>query len=226
MGTISEEVKTLAASKRNEIGSFTYSSHGIITFDFSGWAVTTEILLRLKNDEISNEQAIAELKALDPVKIKADADNRHKARQDEEAKLRTRTEKGNSLIEFTDTYVVLDFETTGLDPLYDRIIEVGALRVENGRIVNQFNTLVNPGFEISAFITDLTGITNEMLSTAPMLVDVLPSLIDFIGSTVILGHNVNFDINFLYTACEQLLKQPFTNDFIDTMRLSRRIFKQ
>ncbi|MCY1714043.1 exonuclease domain-containing protein [Caproiciproducens galactitolivorans] len=133
--------------------------------------------------------------------------------------------KGKSLLKELDDYVVLDLETTGLDPDYDDIIEMAAIKVENKNIVDQFQSLVNPGYEIDDFITDLTGITNEMLKDAPGVKNVLPQFLSFIGDSVIVAHNANFDINFLYDACGCLKPSMyFKNDFVDTMRLSRRLF--
>lgn len=137
-----------------------------------------------------------------------------------------REEKGSNLIESLDSYTVIDLETTGLDPTYDSIIEVSAMRVESGRESDYFQSLVNPGCKIDEFITALTGITGEMLSVAPTIESVLPNYLDFLGSSVIVGHNANFDINFLYDNALRILKKPFDNDFIDTMRISRRLFKE
>ncbi|MDP4152092.1 MAG: exonuclease domain-containing protein [Bacillota bacterium] len=141
-------------------------------------------------------------------------------------KTESRSKKGISLLEVCENYVVLDLETTGLDPSYDDIIEVAALRIENNEIVGQYQSLVNPGYKISEFISNLTGITNEMLSKAPHIQDVLKQFIDFIGDSIVVGHNANFDINFLYDNCSRNFDMLFKNNFIDTMRLSRRLFKK
>ena len=133
-----------------------------------------------------------------------------------------RVEKGKSLISFPDNFVVLDLETTGLDSLFDEIIEIAMLKVKNGKVVDSFESLIKPSSQIDSFIEDLTGITNEMLSNAPSLTDVLPKAKDFIGKNIILGHNVNFDINFLYDAFEDILDEPLRNDFVDTLRLARK----
>jgi DNA polymerase-3 subunit epsilon len=133
--------------------------------------------------------------------------------------------KGKSLLKLFDNFVVLDFETTGLDPIYDEIIEVGAIRVSNGIIDSEFSTLVKPDGKISSFVTDLTGITNKMVTDAPKIQDVLPSLLKFIGDSVVLGHNVHFDINFLYDNCKEHLGISFTNDMLCTMRIARNAFK-
>lgn len=144
----------------------------------------------------------------------------------EHKKTSNRPYKGRSLIKKLDTYVVLDLETTGLDPSWDNIIELAAIKFTNGYEEARFQSLVNPGGEIDSFITDLTGITNEMLMTAPSIQEILPEFIDFIGDRTVLGHNVNFDINFIYDNSMNVLGKPFRNDFVDTMRLSRRIFRE
>lgn len=136
-----------------------------------------------------------------------------------------RTYKGNSLIDFTDSYVVIDIETTGLDPEKDSIIEIAAIKVVDSKIVDSFSSLINPGFIIPEFIIRLTKITNEQLSSAPSLSDVLHRLNIFLGDYVLVGHNINFDINFLYDGFEKILNHPLSNDFIDTLRLSKRYVK-
>ncbi|MCH5279708.1 MAG: 3'-5' exonuclease [Christensenellaceae bacterium] len=140
------------------------------------------------------------------------------------AMTRTKREsKGKSLVGFPPDYTVLDLETTGLEPQTNCIIEVAALRIRNNEIVDSFSTLVKPNCKVSKTITKLTGITNNMVSAAPPPEDVLPSVREFIGDDVIVGHNVNFDINFLYDWFEIILNEPFTNDFVDTLRLSRKV---
>ena len=75
--------------------------------------------------------------------------------------------KGKSLIEIPNKYIAFDIETTGLDPAYGEIIEIGAIKIENGKEIETFNTLIKPEYEIDEFITELTGITNEMLKNVP-----------------------------------------------------------
>lgn len=133
--------------------------------------------------------------------------------------------KGLSKIKLTDNYVVLDIETTGLDSDFDEIIEIGALKVVGGKIVDIFNELVKPNACISDFISNLTGITNEMLVDARQIDEVLPRFIQFAKNMVIVGHNINFDINFIYDNTIKVLDIPFSNDYIDTLRLSRKVFK-
>ena len=131
--------------------------------------------------------------------------------------------KGKSLIEIPNKYIAFDIETTGLDPMYDEIIEIGAIKIEDGKEIETFSTLIKPEYEIDEFITELTGITNKMVIDAPKIDEVLPKFMDFIKNSVILGHNVNFDINFIYDNLITEDMKPITNDFVDTLRLSRRL---
>ena len=139
----------------------------------------------------------------------------------------TRINKGHNLLECHRDYIVIDIETTGLDPKFDSIIEISALKVVAGKITNEFSSLIKPDnfLELDEYITDLTGITNEMLENAPSLDEILPLFRNFIGNAILVGHNVNFDINFLYDLFILYFDTPLTNDFIDTMRLSRLVFK-
>ena len=139
---------------------------------------------------------------------------------------RTRDVKGKSLLSFPDSYTVIDIETTGLDPRFDEIIELAAIHYENDVETSRFQTLVKPENEISDFITELTGITNEMLATAPSICSILPNFRNFVGDSIVIGHNVNFDINFIYDFSEYNSLSPFSNDFVDTMRISRRLYKE
>ncbi|MDF2686072.1 MAG: hypothetical protein K0S55_1253 [Clostridia bacterium] len=141
---------------------------------------------------------------------------------DESGKLQ-RACKGKSLIKFPDTYVVVDLETTGLNPQYDEIIEIAAIKVINNEIADSFQSLIKPTRKISNFITELTGITNGMLKDAPVLSSVLPAFKDFIQDLIIVGHNVNFDINFLYDNYIDLYNEPLENNFVDLLRISRKL---
>lgn len=142
-----------------------------------------------------------------------------------EKKVFKKREKGQSLVEFADDYVVIDIETTGLDAVYDDIIELSAVRFINNIETDRFSSLVNLDWEIPSYITEITGITNEMLETAPNLKDVLPKYLDFLGDSILVGHNVNFDINFIYDKAEEL-GIKFKNDYIDTLRFARKLLKE
>lgn len=133
--------------------------------------------------------------------------------------------KGHNMLDFPESYVVVDVETTGLDPSRDKLIEVAALKVQDSKVVDSFSSLINPGVPVSDFIAELTGITNEQLENAPLAGDVLNELSAFIGYDVLVGHNVNFDINFLYDNFMRYLNKPLSNNFVDTLRLSKKYFK-
>lgn len=96
-----------------------------------------------------------------------------------------------------DPIVALDLETTGLDPDQDSIIEIGAVLFTNRRIEGEFSTLINPGKRIPPFVTQLTGINDQMVIRAPAIHEVLPDLKNFVGDAPILGHNIRFDMSFL-----------------------------
>ena len=138
-----------------------------------------------------------------------------------------REHKGKSIIDFPSDFCVVDLETTGLSTEYDRVIEVGALKYSNGVMVDKFNSLVNCGdFPISSFITELTGITEDVLANAPYPEEVIASFDKFLGDSIIVGYNVNFDINFLYDDYLRYLNKPLTNDFIDLLRIARKLYPE
>lgn len=131
--------------------------------------------------------------------------------------------KGRRATEIPDEFVAIDIETTGLNPNWDEIIEVSAVRYQHGYEVEAYETLVKPTRPISAFITLYNGITNGMVANAPTVDEIMAPLRAFIGDSILLGHNVHFDINFLYDAIEHAGAPHLSNDFIDTMGLLRRI---
>ena len=137
-----------------------------------------------------------------------------------------RTLKGKSTIDLLSDYIVFDIETTGLDSSYDEVIEIGAIKVKNNKIVSKFNSLVKPKNEIDEYITELTGITNEMVKDAPTIEKILPDFMNYIGNDILIGHNVNFDINFIYDNLYRNKFDVLTNDFIDTMRISRKLLPE
>ena len=94
--------------------------------------------------------------------------------------------------------VALDIETTGLDNKNDSIIEIGAVKFDGNRVIGEFSQLVNPRKPINQFITNLTGISNSMVMSAPFIIDVLPEVKDFIGDSIILGQNIGFDLSFFH----------------------------
>ena len=126
-------------------------------------------------------------------------------------------EKGQSL---NDTYVVFDLETTGFSPIKDKIIEIGAVKVENGVITDKFSTFVNPKVPIPFEITNLTGITDDMVMEAPDIETILPQFLEFVGDAVLVAHNASFDVSFIEQNCRY---QDITPDFtsVDTVAMAR-----
>lgn len=118
-------------------------------------------------------------------------------------------------------YVVIDFETTGLDPKRDYITEIAAVIVEESQIIDSFDQLVKPREPIPDKVEQLTGITNEMVSSAPSINITLPKFMTFIGKDLLVGHNIDFDSKFLSAACQRF-KIPYHNKVSDTLELSRR----
>jgi DNA polymerase-3 subunit epsilon len=137
---------------------------------------------------------------------------------------RTFDDLGTPLHELT--FCVLDLETTGGSPATCEITEVGAVKYEAGELIGTFDTLVNPGAPIPPTITILTGITQAMVVDAPRVEEVLPSLLEFIGTAVIVGHNVRFDMSFLNAAAERLGYGKLPNPTSDTLGLARRLVRQ
>lgn len=123
----------------------------------------------------------------------------------------------------TVTFCVIDLETTGGSPDDCGITEVGAAKVQGGEIVGTFHTLVDPGCPVPAFIRLLTGITDETLVDAPEISAVLPSLLSFVGDSVIVAHNARFDVGFLNAALRRHAYPSLTNTVVDTAILARKI---
>ena len=119
-------------------------------------------------------------------------------------------------------YVCVDIETTGVRPKWDRIIEIGAVKVRDGRKVETFSKLIYPGIPIPERITDLTGITNEMIKGQDKIQQVLPEFIEFAGDDLLLGHNIRFDYSFLkQNAINE--KLTFEKSGMDTLKIARKL---
>ncbi|MFN7252240.1 MAG: ATP-dependent DNA helicase DinG [Anaerobacillus sp.] len=119
-------------------------------------------------------------------------------------------------------YVVVDLETTGNNPRKgDRIIQIGVVVVEEGEIVNRFSSFINPEIEIPAFIQQFTGISNEMVSDAPLFSSVAPTLMEFLNGAYFVAHNVPFDLSFLQYELELSGYNTFLGPIIDTVELAR-----
>ena len=123
-------------------------------------------------------------------------------------------------------YVVLDFETTGFRAGADRIIQIGAIKYINHQQISQLNSLINPQRHISVQISQLTGITNEMVGLAPTIEQKIDELLEFIGELPIIAHNAPFDMGFLYALdnLEDVTIPEFT--VIDTVKLARKFITE
>jgi len=121
-----------------------------------------------------------------------------------------------------ETYVVFDLETTGLyADKGDSIIEIGAVKMKNGKIIDTYDTFVNPNVKLSSEIISITGITDEMLVDAPNEEDAVKSFIDWVGKYPMVAHNAKFDISFINSAYRKYNLGVLNNTLIDTLGLSR-----
>ncbi len=124
-----------------------------------------------------------------------------------------------------DTYVVFDLETTGFSPVNNRIIEIGAVKVEQGKITETFSTFVNPQVPIPFRIEELTGINDRMVMDAPVIEEILPKFLEFIGDAVLVAHNAAFDVSFIEENCRRLgQEREFV--YLDTVALARVLLPQ
>jgi DNA polymerase-3 subunit epsilon len=121
-----------------------------------------------------------------------------------------------------DELIILDFETTGLSPNFARIIEVGAVLVKGNKVIDQITQLLHPGSSIPFFISELTGITNQMLKGKPTPESFMPTLHSFIGKRPILAHNALFDQKFLISEMHRIGIE-ICNPFLCTLKLARRL---
>lgn len=119
-------------------------------------------------------------------------------------------------------FIVFDLETTGLSEIKNEIIEIGAIRFEANKPVEKFHTFIKPKKKITARITSINGITNEMVENCPAIEEVLPKFIDFIGENVLIAHNSDFDMKFILNQTYNQGYKKIKNKVIDTLKLSRQ----
>lgn len=130
--------------------------------------------------------------------------------------------KGDADTGFDGTFICFDIETTGLSAARDKITEIGAVKVENGIITDKFSTFVNPEMPIPQKITQLTGITDEMVKDAPSQSEAVSAFLKFAGDNVLVAHNAPFDTSFIAKACEDMGRE-YNYTSIDTVAISRAI---
>lgn len=125
-------------------------------------------------------------------------------------------------VEFT----VFDLETTGLSPKKNEIIEIGAVKVKDGEIIDRFNTFVKPSSPIPNKITELTGIDDGMVTDAPLIEEALEDFIEFFSDSILVAHNADFDYSFLNSSMNRTDKEPLDNSVLDTLALSRALLPE
>ena len=121
------------------------------------------------------------------------------------------------------TFTAFDFETTGLDPNNDKIIEIAAIRFRHGEIVDRFVSLVNPEIDIPHLITEITGISNAMVFKSPKEAEIVDSFLNFLGDSPLVAHNIHFDEKFLTNLCLRHKKEENNFRKYDTLQLSRSL---
>ena len=122
--------------------------------------------------------------------------------------------------DLSQTFVVFDLETTGFSNKNDKITEIGAVKVKNFEIVDRFNELINPEKDISYKVQELTGITNDLIKDKPTIEEILPRFMEFVGDSVLVAHNAEFDIGFINQKCKEM-NIEFKNKSVDTLMLAR-----
>ena len=124
------------------------------------------------------------------------------------------------------SYVVFDTETSGLSAKYNRVIEFGAVKVEHGSVVNRFDILINPGKPLPRKIVELTGISDDDLAGQPTMEEALPKIMEFIGDSILVTHNAEFDISMMNAELKRYGYDTIKNPVIDTLMLSRYLFPE
>ena len=122
-------------------------------------------------------------------------------------------------------YCVFDLETTGISHLTEKITEIGIIKIKNGEIIDTFECFVNPEKPIPPEVVEVTHITDDMVKDAETIDKVMPKVLEFMGNSVLVAHNADFDIGYMKYNCEQL-GLPFNNTHIDTLRLAKAIFPE
>lgn len=125
------------------------------------------------------------------------------------------------------TFVIFDFETTGMSPVYGgKICEIGAVKIKGRETLGQLDTLINPQCPITPGATSVNGITDEMVVDAPKIQEILPRFLRFIEGAILVAHNVRFDLSFLAASVYEQRFAPLSNPFLDSLTLSRKLYAQ
>lgn len=120
-------------------------------------------------------------------------------------------------------YVLFDIETTGLSQESDEVVELSAIKVQNGDVIDEFSMLVNPGIHIPYTASSINGITDDMVEDAPKMDQVLKDFVTFIGNSVLMGHNIKrFDLKFIQRDAVRYLGRELSNKYVDTLFIANR----
>ncbi|MEG8945847.1 exonuclease domain-containing protein [Rosettibacter firmus] len=123
-------------------------------------------------------------------------------------------------------YCVFDFETTGTSPSLDKVIEIGIVKISKGKIIDTFQSFINPGRPVPYFITLMTGITNSDVSNAPYFEEVYYKIKEFVGDSILVAHHLNFDYSFLRNECANANLEMLNNYTVCTLKLAKRLFPE
>lgn len=131
---------------------------------------------------------------------------------------------GRKLCKYVKDYVVFDLETTGVSYKKDEVVEISAVKVMDGKVVDEFTTLVNPGCPIPERASEINGIYDDMVKDAPSFDKALGDFLEFIGDMILVGHNIHtFDMKFICRDAKKYFGQYVGNDYIDTLPFSRSV---
>lgn len=134
---------------------------------------------------------------------------------------------GRKLNTHVSDYCVFDLETTGISAKNDAVIEISAIKVQAGQVVDEFSMLVNPKRPIPFYASRVNGITDNMVQDAPTFDIALGAFLDFVGDSVLVGHNIhNFDMKFLYRDAKLYWGKTISNDYIDTLPMAKAYLPQ
>lgn len=135
--------------------------------------------------------------------------------------------RGKKLTQYVTDYVVFDLETTGISTANDAVIEISAIRVQEGRVTDEFSTLVNPERPIPYCASNVNNIYDDMVKNAPLFEQALADFDAFIGNRILVGHNIHtFDMKFIWRDAEKYWGKTIANDYIDTLPLARQCLPQ
>lgn len=129
---------------------------------------------------------------------------------------------GKKLNKYVKDYVVFDLETTGTSCTCDEVVEISAIKVQDGQVVEEFSALVNPQMPIPFWATEVNGITDKMVANAPTFDKALADFLEFVGDMILVGHNIHtFDMKFVCRDAVKFFGKTIGNDYIDTLPLAR-----